>query len=383
MKDHETTGNTFKAYEYILYGLTTLALLILAIPVIVWKTAAFLVGSAGTPMKSVKHLLGFIALVIIIAVGFLAFKIFIPYEISDGVVSVMVDENDTFAKVTRALKMGGVVADDKLFSRLAVFRNIDKNLIPGRYDFSGRMSLYQILDKFKRHDIATLLLTVPEGYTAAKIAARLARQMEIDSATFHELAFDTAYTMDKYRLSSLEGYLFPETYKLWYGMKVPDIIDAMVAEYQRQTEGVFDTPAPNNLTKDEIMVLASIIEAEAYYTDEMPTISSVYHNRLRKGMRLQADPTVIYALGGLDRPLQYRDLKYQSSYNTYRNKGLPPGPINSPGLAAIKAAIKPADTDYLYFVANGTGRHTFTRTLKEHNVAKRDAKQKRRENQSN
>ncbi len=383
MKDHETTGNRFKAYEYILYWLTTLALLILAIPVVLWKTAAFLVGSAGTPMKSAKHLLGFIALVVIIAIGYLTYKIFVPYEIGTEVISVMVDENDSFAKVTRALKMGGVVGDDKLFSRMAILSDVDKNLVPGRYDFSGKMSLYHILDKFKRHDIATLLLTVPEGYTAAKVAARLARRMEVDSAAFYDLAFDTAYTLEKYRVTGLEGYLFPETYKLWYGMKVPDIVDVMVTEYQRQTEGVFESPAPNNLTKDEIMVLASIIEAEAYYTDEMPTISSVYHNRLRKGMRLQADPTVIYAMGGLDRPLQYRDLRYKSPYNTYRNKGLPHGPINSPGLAAIKAAIEPEETDYLYFVANGTGRHTFTRTLKEHNSAKREAKKQRRAAQSN
>ena len=334
-------------------------------------------------MKSVRHLLGFIALVVIIATGFLAYKIFIPYRVSDGVVSIMVDENDSFAKVTRALKVGGVVADDYLFSRLSILSEIDKNLIPGRYDFSGRMSLYQILDKFQRHDIATLLLTIPEGYTAARVAARLAHRMEIDSAEFYLLAFDTAYTMEKYAVPGLEGYLFPETYKLWYGMKVPDIVDVMVSEFQRQTDGIFDSPAPNNLSRDEILVLASIIEAEAYYSDEMPRISSVYHNRLRKGMRLQADPTVIYAMGGLDRPLRYRDLKYKSPYNTYRNKGLPPGPINSPGLAAIKAAVSPEETDYLYFVANGTGRHTFSRTLREHNGAKRKAKNQRKAAQSN
>jgi len=124
--------------------------------------------------------------------------------------------------------------------------------------------------------------------------------------------------------------------------------------------------------------LASIIEAEARDGSELGKISSVYNNRLSKKMRLQADPTVIYALGGLDRPLWFRDLEYDSPYNTYKYRGLPPGPINSPGLAAIKAALNPETTDFLYFVADGTGKHIFSKTLREHNRARSRIKKSNR-----
>lgn len=374
MKENKPTEGSFAHYEYILYWLVTIALLILAIPVVVLKTAGFLVRSVGTPMKSVKHFLGFVLVVLLCAAGFTAYKIFYPFHIGEATVSIMVEEHDPFSRVSRALKDGKVIADDYLFSRLAIMTGVDKSLIPGRYDFSGKVSLYQVLRKFKTHDIATLLLTIPEGFTIAQIASRLSEQMEIDSAAFVRLANDTAYTEAEYNAWGLEGYLYPETYRLWYGMKVKDIIHVMVSEFERRTAGVFDTPATGGLTREEILILASIIEAEAYFEDEMPVISSVYHNRLRKGMRLQADPTVVYAMGGVDRPLLYRDLEYESPYNTYRHKGLPPGPINSPRLAAIEAAISPDQTDYLYFVADGTGRHVFSTTLRQHNRAKNKAK---------
>jgi UPF0755 protein len=122
-------------------------------------------------------------------------------------------------------------------------------------------------------------------------------------------------------------------------------------------------------------VLASIVEAEARLTEEMPIIASVYHNRLRKGWRLDADPTVIYGLGGLDRPLYRSDLRQDGPYNTYRRKGLPPTPINSPGLAAIKAVLKPYDTDFMFFVADGSGGHRFSETNDEHNRARYEIRQ--------
>ena len=128
----------------------------------------------------------------------------------------------------------------------------------------------------------------------------------------------------------------------------------------------------------EMMTLASIIQGEAVYDDEMSIISSVYHNRLNKNMLLQADPTIQYIIPGKFRRLYNKDLNVDSPYNTYKYKGLPPGPINNPGLKAMKAAIMPADTDYLYFVSNGEGRHIFTRNNEEHNQAKLELKRKRR-----
>jgi UPF0755 protein len=163
-------------------------------------------------------------------------------------------------------------------------------------------------------------------------------------------------------------------------MKNEDIIEMMVDEFEKRTSELKDEIEKHPLSFNEILTLASIIEAEAMYADEMETISSVYHNRLNRRMRLQADPTVIYALGGLDRPLLYRDLRIKSPYNTYKNYGLPPGPINSPGLDAIIAALNPADTDYLYFVADGKGRHIFTTNLRDHNRAKFRVKREKNSN---
>ena len=132
------------------------------------------------------------------------------------------------------------------------------------------------------------------------------------------------------------------------------------------------------LNIQEIATMASIIQGEAVYDDEMPIISSIYHNRLEQDMMLQADPTIQYIIPGRPRRLYNKDLEVDSPYNTYRHKGLPPGPINNPGLKALKAAMRPAETDYLYFVSNGEGRHIFTRNNEEHNQAKLELKRKRR-----
>ena len=171
----------------------------------------------------------------------------------------------------------------------------------------------------------------------------------------------------------LEGYLFPDTYRFAEGIRVETVVATMTEAYH-----AYWTPERRNrlgalgLTEAEAVTLASIIQAEAVYTAEMPTISSVYHNRLQIGMLLQADPTVLYALGGHRSRLLYAaiDSVADSPYNTYRHAGLPPGPIGSPGAAALDAALAPEDTNYLYFVARSNGEHIFTRTLREHNEAR-------------
>ncbi|MCP4706015.1 MAG: endolytic transglycosylase MltG, partial [candidate division Zixibacteria bacterium] len=257
-----------------------------------------------------------------------------------------------------------------LFRMMAVVTGLDKTVSPGRYDFSGRISLKSIAEKLRKKEIATFMVTIPEGLPIWETAAVLAKQTDYDSATFYNRITDLTYSKNNFELEGLEGFLFPETYRFWYQIELDEIIEIMVDEYNRQTKDVDFDSGPNNLSEKDIVVLASIIEAEAQDGSELRTISSVYNNRLTKRMRLQADPTVIYAKGGMTRPLWTRDLEYDSPYNTYRNYGLPPGPINSPGLAAIKAALNPETTDFLYFVADGTGRHIFSKTLREHNRAR-------------
>jgi UPF0755 protein len=365
-------------HEYIIYWLVTAVLLVLAVPVVMIKFVSYLITCLGAPFKTVKNFIGFLIIIFIVAGGALALEIFLPYDIGPERRSVMVEENDSFADALTGLSDSGVLKGKYLFKFMAVASGVDKSLTPGRYDFLGKVSLYKILRKFKRHDIATALVTIPEGTTAFKTAGIIARGLEMDSTAVLRIIFDTSFTRGKYSVDGLEGYLFPETYRFPYGIKIDEILDVLVTEHERRTNGIYDSLPEKYHSPKQLLILASIIEAEAFFNDEMPVISSVYHNRLRRRMRLQADPTVIYAMRGLDRPLNYRDLRYNSPYNTYKYEGLPPGPINSPGIDAIKAAIHPAETDYLYFVADGTGRHVFSRTLREHNRAKNAVKKNRR-----
>jgi len=181
---------------------------------------------------------------------------------------------------------------------------------------------------------------------------------------------------------SLEGYLFPDTYLVPYGARARDAVDMMLSRMDRVFgDSLFARAAQQGMTPNQVLTLASIVEAEARVPDERPRVAAVYRNRLRRGMRLEADPTVAYAMGGYRGRLLYADLEVDSPYNTYRKAGLPPGPICSPGEAAIHAALYPApDTSSLYFVARGDGSHIFTRTLREHLAAVKSVRAERARN---
>jgi len=195
--------------------------------------------------------------------------------------------------------------------------------------------------------------------------------MEVDSAEIVEMNSDEEL-LDRLGVPSLEGYLFPQTYFWPWRTETVKMLEDMVAMFRAQTDSLWPDTIYNYLSREDVITLASIVEAEAQVNDEMPMIASVYHNRIRRRMKLDADPTVIYGLGGLDRPLNRRDLERPGPYNTYLNRGLPPSPINSPGLASIKAVLYPTESDYLFFVADGTGKHRFSRTNAEHNRARQE-----------
>lgn len=380
MKDNKPQKPKIRFYEYFLYAIATVITLILGVPVIIMKFFSFLISSLGAPLRSVKHFLGFLLILLIAGGGLLALEIFVPYDIGPNVKSVMIEENESFGQVLSDLQNENIIKGRYLFKLMSIVTKTDKMLAPGRYDFSGKVSLHSIVQKLRRHDIATILITIPEGLNIFRIAGIINRNLGLDSAAIVARALDTGYTQAQFGVDGLEGYLFPETYKIWYGIRIDDILKMFVDEYNKKTDGLLDEFPETIGSKNDLMALASIIEAEAMYDDEKPVISSVYHNRLKNKMLLQADPTVIYALGGLDRPLYYRDLKFDSPYNTYKYKGLPPGPINSPGLASIKAALEPDNTEYLYFVADGSGRHIFSSTLLEHNRAKNRIKREKKLN---
>lgn len=326
-----------------------------------------------------NYIIAALAVLAIIGIGSWFYLYAYPVDLGDRTVSVIINEGDGFSRIADTL-----VAENAVRSRMALtiparWRDIDKKLVPGRYDFTGEVSAKSILDKLEAGDFLKIKLTVFEGAPIWKVASIMAERLEVDSARIMALNDDTSFC---YRLGVpyLEGYLFPETYFIPWGTPVETVIGDMVAMFKAQTKGIWPDSIPNGLTREEVIVLASIVEAEAYLDKEKPTIASVYHNRLRQRMRLDADPTVIYGLGGLDRPLYRRDLRQDTPYNTYRRRGLPPTPINSPGLLAIEATLRPESTEYLFFVADGSGGHRFSKTNAEHNRARYEIKQSTQNN---
>lgn len=238
----------------------------------------------------------------------------------------------------------------------------------GTYRLSGAMSIPQIIDHLKTGKVVTQQFVVPEGLTVAQIAKLWEKAGFGTEAAFKQAVCDPEW-LQKYKIGgeTLEGYLFPNTYQFPDGATPQVILEIMLGEFeQRWTAEVTEEAKALGFSKHEVITLASIIEAEARVPDERPLVSAVFHNRLRRGWKLQADPTALYGLGNPDRPPRAADLRVDSPYNTYLYKGLPPGPICNPGWASILAALRPASVDYMYFVATGDGRHHFSKTLREH-----------------
>jgi UPF0755 protein len=216
-------------------------------------------------------------------------------------------------------------------------------------------------------------ITIPEGMRKEQIATAFQDALGLDAGVFISLCEDKRFIQSLgLEVPTLEGFLFPNTYHFHENETSIRIIQTMVSEYQKLFKNDLKHRLSDfGLTELEMVTLASIIEGEAIYDSERPLISSVYHNRLKKGMRLQADPTIQFIIDDGPRRLLKKDLKIQSPYNTYKIYGLPPGPINSPGRESLLAALSPADADFFFFVANGEGYHTFSKTEKDHNTAKK------------
>jgi UPF0755 protein len=242
----------------------------------------------------------------------------------------------------------------------------------GVYDLLPGGSPARLLHELVAGNVVTLAVTIPEGLTLAKTAAIYGRDLQIDAASFRALAREPR-TQWRERLglppgADLEGYLFPETYRFMPGSRPEEVITAMIEGFAAAFDSTLRTRAGEiGLSPHEAVTLASIVEAEAALPQERARVAAVYHNRLRRGMRLEADPTVAYAAGVSGDSLTLRNLELDSPYNTYRRPGLPPGPICSPGRAALVAALWPEPgCDALYFVADGAGGHRFSESWQGH-----------------
>ena len=242
------------------------------------------------------------------------------------------------------------------------------NIFPGEYSVSAAMTPKEIIAAFKNREVVYHTVTIPEGFTSKEIAMVLAGTGLVTKAEVDTVLQDRNLVRN-YAIpeNSLEGYLYPETYKFTR----PDDANVMVRKMldegaKHRTAEFLNRSSELELTYHQVLTLASIIEKETGLASERETISSVFHNRLRSNMPLQSDPTVIYGIPNFDGDLKRHHLKTPTPYNTYINPGLPPTPIANPGIESIKAALYPADTEFLYFVSKGDGSHVFSKTYREH-----------------
>ena len=298
-------------------------------------------------------------------------------------VRVVVPSGATFREATDSLARAGVITNPLLFRAYAKVGGAERTVKAGTYRLPRDARWREVIDALTEGRTAAGTVTIPEGFALSQIVPLLARTLAVPADSVEAATRDTAL---RRRLDvptpTLEGYLFPSTYTFADGTEPLAAVRQMVAELERRWRPEWDAQLQAlGMSRHDVLTLAAIVEKEARLPEERAVISAVYHNRLKRRMPLQADPTVQYARGQHTSRVLYRDLELDSPYNTYRHAGLPPGPIASPGLPSIEAALFPAQVPYLFFVAHPDGHHEFRTTFAEHTKARlaiRKAQQERR-----
>ena len=323
---------------------------------------------------------GGITLLIVIGV-LLFYSIILGWEIdcreSGDLISI--PKGASAQSVAALLRESSCLQNESIFKLALTLTMKNKHIIPGRYNVKGISSIGQLVKMITSQSSDRVKITLIEGWPMERYAEALNKELKIDTYEFLRLCKDYNFIHSLgIDAPSLEGFLAPDTYILLRTYTEENIIRIMVNQFNHNMQRIKESAPSVHLNKREITTLASIIQGEAMFVDEMPTISSVYNNRLKKGMLLQADPTIQYILPGKPRRLYNKHLKVDDPYNTYKYKGLPPGPINNPGNSALYAAAHPSQTSYLYFVEDGEGRHICSNSNEEHNQAKLILKQNRR-----
>ena len=290
-----------------------------------------------------------------------------------------VKPGSSLIQVARKLATKKVIRSPLPLRLLAHLQNQETAIQAGQYSFTLPATPSEVLQRLVSGDVVQISVTIPEGFNLQQIADRM-EQMGIAEQNALLSAARNPALLKEFGIDaqSLEGYLFPETYRFAPGIGEFKLLHMMVAENRRQLERLQKilTEKPS-LEIHQLLTLASIIQKETGLEEEMPLISAVFHNRLKRNILLQTDPTVIYGIENFNGNLTRKDLQRPSPYNTYLNRGLPPGPIASPGFKALLAAAQPAESSYLYFVARGDGSHQFSNSLVEHNRAVRKFQLKR------
>ena len=286
---------------------------------------------------------------------------------------VVVSRGASVREVASSLATAGAIRSPRFFRTYASIGGRDRLIKPGTYHFQLNAGWKNALDALVSGKGIVHSVTIPEGYDLRQITPLLVKTLGVPEDSVDAAVADTAWqhTLD-IPVKSLEGYLYPATYSFADGTTAREAVKAMVDAFELAWKSIPDAEARLQamaISRHDAITMASIVETEAKKAEERVIISAVYWNRVRKGMLLQADPTVQYALPAHVSRVFYKDLTVDSKYNTYKYAGLPPGPIASPGLASIEAALNPASVPYLYFVAHPDGHHEFRTTFAEHEKA--------------
>ncbi len=312
-------------------------------------------------MNFIGKLFFLFSLIFLIAILFIT-AIYFPLEENSTTQKVVNIPSGTNAKeIVYVLEKNEIIRKNNYILRTLIkLLKLEDQLKYGEYKLNSSMNMLQILDKLVKGEVIVYKITIPEGYTYTQIAELLDKKEIAEKETFLKLAKESE--------KSWEGYLFPDTYEVPKKYGAENIAKVMLSNFnQVAIENKFTDKAEEiGFSLNEIIILASIIEKEAKFSEEKNKVSSVFHNRLKKGMKLQSCATIQYILEEPKERLDENDLKIDSPYNTYLYKGFPPGAICNPGLDSIIAALEPAEEDYLYFVLGENGRHIFSKTYQEH-----------------
>jgi len=326
------------------------------------------------PRKILKIALFVGAVAPLLLSAWFSFEFYLPHRTSPQEIFFLVEPGKSVQNIAQNLKEKGIIKKRWPFLFGYKFFFFSKSLKAGEYVLHLPLSTKNILNILTEGKVYLHSLTIPEGLTRKEIASHLESLHFVDKEDFLEASSRTKIISSlDLEASNLEGYLFPETYHFPKGISSTKIVSTIVSQFKSVFSDDWKKRADEiNMTMREVVILASLIEKETSIQEEKKLVSTVFHNRLRIGMKLDCDPTIIYALkelGNFKGRLLKKDLKFKSPYNTYRIRGLPPGPICNPGHDSLEAALYPTKEKYIYFVSKNDGSHIFSRTFKEHQRA--------------
>lgn len=343
-------------------------------------------------LSKVKKLYIYAAAINVILISFIIYQVFYSryYSESDEEKTFAIEPGQGLNEIISGLKKNDIIQNSLLFKIAVKLSGKEGNIISKNYLFKNGMNNLELINLLTDKNLTQFTkVTIPEGYSVKQIGKLIEKKLSLSKEKFYkEAANDSLINMLKLKgkVKNLEGFLYPDTYEIPIGTTERKVVFILFNEFRKKVLANNDLDSELEATDSTLLksiTLASIIQGETNIADEMPVVAGVYTNRLNIGMRLEADPTVQFIIPDGPRRLLYEDLKTNSPYNTYLYKGLPPGPINNPGLNAIKAALNPAEHKYIFFVATGEGGHRFTETYQQHLDAVKDYRKKLKENKKN